>query len=78
MGLLVLGIRRCSNLHDVVDQDLQIAKICHAQEKKTHPFTTGGSVLTANAMTTVCPTSKPFRPAWMLMEFVQNTANSPI
>jgi len=35
-------------------------------------------ILTADEITTVCPTSRPFNPACILMEFVQKTANSPI
>lgn len=35
-------------------------------------------LLTADAITTVCPTSRPFIPAWMLIEFVQNTTKSPM
>lgn len=37
-----------------------------------------GFILTAHEITTVCPVSRPFKPAWMLMEFVQNTAKSAI
>jgi hypothetical protein len=77
-------------MHEPVDtQDLQMLQFawryvsksikllsCVRSIKSQNPVVLQLSMLTADAITTVWPASRPFIPAWMLMQFVQKIAKN--
>jgi hypothetical protein len=76
MSLLSFNVCRRCYAHYIMYQNLEKAT-CHQDMSGMQNSGTKGiyCVYTAADITTVCPTSSPFRPACIFIEFVQKTAN---
>ena len=74
MSLLSFNVCRRSCAHYIMYQNLESATR-HQMSGIQDLRTSHGNMFTAADITTVCPTSSPFIPACIFIEFVQKTAN---
>ena len=74
MSLLSFNVCRGSCAHYIMYQNLESATR-HQMSGIQDLCTSHGNMFTAADITTVCPTSSPFIPACIFIEFVQKTAN---
>ena len=75
MSLLSFNVCRRSYAHHIMYQNLESATRHQEMSGIQDLCTSHGNIFTAADITTVCPTSSPFMPACIFIEFVQKTAN---